>query len=208
MNDLYDHLFKVIIIGDWGVGKSNIILRLTQDAFDPDSRTTIGIEFSQKLIEFHKQKSLIQIWDTAGQDRFKAITSTYYRAAVGAILVYDISNRSSFDNLSTWIAEIQSNTPENTSIMLLGNKVDLKKERVVSFDEGFDYAKRHKFLFNEVSALTGEGINDSFYEMIVKVYDTMIYGLLETKRSTSKLSFVEELENDGVFRRFHRGFCC
>lgn len=208
MSDLYDHLFKVIIIGDWGVGKSNIILRITQDAFDPDSRATLGIEFSQKLIELHKQKALIQIWDTAGQDRYKAITSAYYRAAVGAILVYDISNRSSFDNLNTWIAEIKSNTPENTSIMLLGNKVDLNNERVVSFDEGFDYAKHYKIIFNEVSALTGEGVCDSFCELIGKVYENVIYGMMETKRSTSKLSFVEEMEGDGVFRRFRKGFCC
>ena len=99
MNDMYEYIFKIILIGDWGVGKSNLILRITRDDFDPYSRTTIGVEFSQKLITLNDKRIIVQIWDTAGQDRYKAITSAYYRAAVGAILVYDVSKRSSFDSL-------------------------------------------------------------------------------------------------------------
>jgi small GTP-binding protein len=208
MGELYEHLFKVILIGDWGVGKSNIILRITQDAFDPDSRTTIGVEFSQKVLEFNKKKTIVQIWDTAGQDRYKAITSAYYRAAVGAILVYDISKRSSFDSLSTWVNEIRSNTPETLVVTLMGNKIDLKAERAVPYEEGLSFATRNNFMFFEVSALSGEGIQESFLKMVETVYKSLAHPFLESKRSTSKLSFVDENENEGYFQKIKKGICC
>ena len=208
MADLYEHLFKVILIGDWGVGKSNIILRITQDAFDAESRTTIGVEFSQKVLEFNKKKTIVQIWDTAGQDRYKAITSAYYRAAVAAILVYDVTKRTSFENLNSWASEIQMNTTHDVKVMLLANKIDLAGERQVSNEEGKEFAKRKGFLFQEVSALSGEGIHESFLKMVKTVYKSIAHPLMESKRSTSKLSFVDELENEGFLQKIKKGICC
>jgi len=208
MSELYEHLFKVILIGDWGVGKSNIILRITQDAFDPDSRTTIGVEFSQKVIDISGRKTIIQIWDTAGQDRYKAITSAYYRAAVGAILVYDISKRTSFESLNTWVNEIYTNTAESITVMLLGNKLDLTSERTVSTEEGQSFAKRYNFTFAEVSALSGQNVQESFDRMVQKVHSNMGNSVLDSKRSTSKLSFTEDNENEGYFQKLKKGICC
>lgn len=208
MADLYEHLFKVILIGDWGVGKSNIILRITQDAFDPESRTTIGVEFSQKVLEFNKKKTIVQIWDTAGQDRYKAITSAYYRAAVAAILVYDVTKRTSFENLNSWASEIQMNTTQDVKVMLLGNKIDLAEDRQVSKEEAQEFAKQRGFLFQEVSALSGEGIHESFLKMVKTVYKSIAHPMMESKRSTSKLSFVDELENEGFLQKIKKGICC
>lgn len=208
MSELYEHLFKVILIGDWGVGKSNIILRITQDAFDPDSRTTIGVEFSQKVVDINNRKTIIQIWDTAGQDRYKAITSAYYRAAVGAILVYDISKRTSFESLNTWVNEIYTNTAESITVMLLGNKLDLTSERIISTEEGQSFAKRYNFLFAEVSALSGQNVQESFDKMVKKVHSNLGNTILDSKRSTSKLSFTEENESEGYFQKLKKGLCC
>lgn len=208
MSELYEHLFKVILIGDWGVGKSNIILRITQDAFDQDSRTTIGVEFSQKVIEVSKKKVIIQIWDTAGQDRYRAITSAYYRAAVGAILVYDISKRTSFDSLNAWVNEIYTNTAETITVMLLGNKIDLSSSREVTTEEGKAFAKRYNFLFAEVSALSGQNIQESFGNMVKSVYKNMKNPIADTKRPTSKLSFTDDHENEGYFQKLKKGICC
>lgn len=209
MNDLYEFLFKIILIGDWGVGKSNIILRFTQDAYDPDSRTTIGVEFSQKVMELYLKKIVVQIWDTAGQDRYKAITSAYYRAAAGAILVYDISKRSSFENLNIWIKEIHENTSPDTVVMLIGNKTDLKGLRAVSTEEGKEFAKQHGFLFEEVSALTGNNVAEAFSTVVSKVYKTNCLGVIEHRRPGSKLSFAEENhQNTGYCQKIKNGVCC
>ena len=208
MNDLYDYLFKIILIGDWGVGKSNIILRITQDAYDPDSRTTIGVEFSQKVLEIFHKKVLVQIWDTAGQDRYKAITSAYYRAAAGAVLVYDISKRSSFENLNIWIKEIQDNTAPETVVMLLGNKTDLQSTRAVSTDEGKEFARQYGFLFMEVSALSGSNVAESFSMIVSKVFKINCNDGTMHKRPGSKLSFVEEQQTPGYFQKLKNGICC
>lgn len=208
MNDLYEFLFKVILIGDWGVGKSNIILRITQDAFDPESRTTIGVEFSQKVTEVQNKKIIVQIWDTAGQDRYKAITSAYYRAAVGALLVYDVSKRSSFDNLKLWVREIQENTSPTTVIMLIGNKIDLDANRVISYEEGKDFAKKNGFLFREASALTGDYVAEAFQQLIQRIYVVTTLQVADPKRSVSKLSFHDEVEQETYLQKLKKGFCC
>jgi small GTP-binding protein len=207
MNDLYDYVFKIILIGDWGVGKSNIILRLSRDAFDPESRTTIGVEFSQRVSRIKDKKIIIQIWDTAGQDRYKAITSAYYRSAVGAILVYDISKRSSFANLNKWVKELTDNTSLSTVVMVLANKLDLESSRVVSTQEGKDFANSKGYLFQEVSALTSMNISTAFDLFVEKVYDS-ISSIQDNKRSVSKLSFIDEHENVGYFSSLRNKFCC
>jgi small GTP-binding protein len=173
-----------------------------------ESRTTIGVEFSQKIMSIHNKRAVVQIWDTAGQDRYKAITSAYYRAAVGALLVYDISKRSSFENLGLWIKEIQDNTNPHIVIMLLGNKNDLEESRTVSIEEGRAFAKVHGLLFDEVSALTGDNIQNVFTTVVHKIHFVAQTNGNEVKRPASKLSFGDENEHGGYFESLKQRICC
>ena len=124
----YDYLFKIVLIGDSGVGKSNLLLRFTRNEFNLESKTTIGVEFATKTITAaNNQLIKSQIWDTAGQERYRAITNAYYRGAVGALLVYDITSQVSFDNAHKWLKELKENADQGIVVMLVGNKADLVK---------------------------------------------------------------------------------
>eukprot|EP00227_Mantoniella_beaufortii_P005489 CAMPEP_0197608396 /NCGR_PEP_ID=MMETSP1326-20131121/48992_1 /TAXON_ID=1155430 /ORGANISM="Genus nov. species nov., Strain RCC2288" /LENGTH=127 /DNA_ID=CAMNT_0043176593 /DNA_START=131 /DNA_END=511 /DNA_ORIENTATION=- len=123
--DDHDYLFKIVLIGDTAVGKSNLLSRFTRDEFNLESKTTIGVEFATKTVEIDAKIIKSQIWDTAGQERYRAITSAYYRGAVGALLVYDISNHSTFENVERWLKELRDHADENIVVMLVGNKSDL-----------------------------------------------------------------------------------
>jgi len=132
----FDFLFKIIIIGDSGVGKTNILSRYIKNSFSFDTRSTVGVEFGAKKLELNGIKVKGQIWDTAGQERYRSITNTYYKGAKGALVVYDISKRDSFDNVNKWVNELRMNGERDVIIVLVGNKSDLVNERVVSIEEG------------------------------------------------------------------------
>ena len=134
----YDYLFKVVLIGDSGTGKSNLISRYTRNEFISESKSTIGVEFATKSIRVDSKVIKAQIWDTAGQERYRAITSAYYRGAVGAILSYDISKRVTFDNVVRWLKELRDHAEPNIVVMLAGNKSDLQYIRVVSVEEAME----------------------------------------------------------------------
>ena len=160
--EMYDFLFKIVIIGDSGVGKTNILKRFARNEFDIDTKSTIGVEFSTRTVDINGKIVKLQIWDTAGQERYRAITSAYYRGATGALLVYDVTQKYSFDNIKKWYTEIQNNVKNDIVIILIGNKADLKSVRTVSLDEGKFFANLHHFYFLETSALTGDNISDAF----------------------------------------------
>ena len=141
INEDFDLLFKMIIIGDSGVGKTNILSRYTKNTFTFDTRSTVGVEFGAKKVEMHGIKVKNQIWDTAGQERYKSITNTYYKGAKGALVVYDVSNRDSFVNVNKWINELRMNGDKEVIIVIVGNKSDLIEERMISYDEGSEKAK-------------------------------------------------------------------
>ncbi len=131
--DSYDYLFKIVLVGDSSVGKSNLLLRFTRDEFNSDSRSTIGVEFSTKVTALADGKiAKAQIWDTAGQERYRSITSAYYRGALGALLVYDMTSRSSFENVEIWLSELKTHADTGTKIILVGNKSDLQEQRAVT----------------------------------------------------------------------------
>ncbi|KAJ8503750.1 hypothetical protein OPV22_004636 [Ensete ventricosum] len=132
----YDYLFKIVLIGDSGVGKSNILSRFTRNEFCLDSKSTIGVEFATKTLQIEGKTIKAQIWDTAGQERYRAITSAYYRGAVGALLVYDITKKQTFDNVRRWLRELRDHADSNIVIMMVGNKSDLHHLRAVSEDDG------------------------------------------------------------------------
>lgn len=137
----FDLLFKMIIIGDSGVGKTNILSRYIKNSFSFDTRSTVGVEFGAKKVEVNGYKVKNQIWDTAGQERYRSITNTYYKGAKGAMVVYDIAKRETFDNVNKWINELRMNGEKDVIIILVGNKCDLNDERVVSHEDGQIKAK-------------------------------------------------------------------
>lgn len=127
-DDEYDYLFKVVLIGDSGVGKSNLLSRFTRNEFNLESKSTIGVEFATRSIQVDGKTIKAQIWDTAGQERYRAITSAYYRGAVGALLVYDIAKHLTYENVERWLKELRDHADNNIVIMLVGNKSDLRHQ--------------------------------------------------------------------------------
>jgi len=169
--DAYDLLFKLIIIGDSSVGKSNILTKYLKDEFDPNSKATVGVEFGTKKLKIKNKNLKIQIWDTAGQERYRSITSAYYKGAKGALIVYDITRKNTFENIDKWISDIKSNGDENVCIIIIGNKSDLEDKREVIKDEGIQKAKSFKAAFMETSALSGDNISKAFDEIIEQIFE-------------------------------------
>ncbi|KAK7945233.1 hypothetical protein WMY93_000961 [Mugilogobius chulae] len=136
MAKTYDYLFKLLLIGDSGVGKTCVLFRFSEDAFNSTFISTIGIDFKIRTIELDGKKIKLQIWDTAGQERFRTITTAYYRGAMGIMLVYDITNEKSFENIKNWIRNIEEHASSDVEKMVLGNKCDINDKRQVSKDRG------------------------------------------------------------------------
>jgi len=140
--------FTVVLIGDSGVGKSNLLSRFTRNEFNLDSKSTIGVEFATRSIQVDSKTIKAQIWDTAGQERYRAITSAYYRGAVGALLVYDISKHQTYENVTRWLKELRDHADSNIVIMLVGNKSDLRHLRAVPTEEAKSFAGEHMLNLN------------------------------------------------------------
>ncbi|KAF6307006.1 RAB11B, member RAS oncogene family [Rhinolophus ferrumequinum] len=145
-DDEYDYLFKVVLIGDSGVGKSNLLSRFTRNEFNLESKSTIGVEFATRSIQVDGKTIKAQIWDTAGQERYRAITSAYYRGAVGALLVYDIAKHLTYENVERWLKELRDHADSNIVIMLVGNKSDLRHLRAVPTDEARAFAEIYRIV--------------------------------------------------------------
>ena len=160
----YDYLLKYIIIGDAAVGKSNLLLRFSQDDFKEEYQLTIGVEFGAKNITLNNKIFRLQIWDTAGQENYRSITRAYYKNSVCSILVYDISNRDSFEHISSWIEDCKAQSPKTVFMVLVGNKSDLTDRRKVSLEEGKELAKNNNMMFFETSAKTGDNVVKIFEE--------------------------------------------
>ncbi|KAI6112854.1 GTPase [Pisolithus croceorrhizus] len=166
----YDYLFKVVLIGDSGVGKSNLLSRFTRNQFNTDSKSTIGVEFATRSINVDGKLIKAQIWDTAGQERYRAITSAYYRGAVGALLVYDISKQATFANVTRWLKELRDHADSNIVIMLVGNKSDLKHLRAVPTEEATNFATQNELSFIETSALDASNVDSAFQTILTDIY--------------------------------------
>jgi len=171
--DSYDFLYKVVLTGDSSVGKSNLLSRYTRNEFNLDSRSTIGVEFAARSIEVEGMTIKAQIWDTAGQERFQAITNAYYRNAVGALLVYDITKHKTFESLDRWIKELRDHADANAMIIIVGNKSDLRHLRTVSSEEAAAYAEKHNCCFIETSALDSTNVEEAFEQILTEIYRSM-----------------------------------
>ena len=165
----FHYLLKYVVIGDSGVGKSNIVLRYINNTFSEEFKTTVGVEFGAKNLEINKKIYRIQIWDTAGQENFRSIARAYYKNSVCACIVYDISNQSSFKSVQGWIDDCVKQTSKKVLLLLIGNKSDLKDMREVSYEEGEEFAKSHKMIFLETSAKTGYNISKIFEQSVLQI---------------------------------------
>ncbi|KAF8123420.1 GTPase, partial [Boletus edulis] len=161
----------VVLIGDSGVGKSNLLSRFTRNEFKLDSKSTIGVEFATRSINIDGKVIKAQILDTAGQERYRAITSAYYRGAVGALLVNDISKHATFANVSRWLKELRDHADLNNVIMLVGNKSDLKHLRAVPTEEAKNFASDNELSFIETSALDASNVESAFQNTIGRIVD-------------------------------------
>ncbi|CAL6302030.1 unnamed protein product [Bathycoccus prasinos] len=185
-HDDYDYLFKIVLIGDSGVGKSNILSRFTRNEFSVESKSTIGVEFATRSIEIEKKVVKAQIWDTAGQERYRAITSAYYRGAVGALLVYDVTKKGTaitkeiklisysletFADVEKWLAELRDHADSKIVIMLTGNKCDLQHLRSVTTQDAEIYAAKEDLLFLETSALNSVNIDAAFQKVLSVIHE-------------------------------------
>jgi len=166
----FDYLFKVVLIGDSGVGKSNLLSRFTRNEFNLESKSTIGVEFATRSINVDGKTVKAQIWDTAGQERYRAITSAYYRGAVGALLVYDIAKHATYVNVTRWLKELRDHADSNIVIMLVGNKSDLKHLRAVPTDEAKAFATENGLSFIETSALDASNVESAFQTILTDIY--------------------------------------
>ncbi len=173
VDEEYDYLFKIVLIGDSGVGKSNLLSRFTRNEFNLESKSTIGVEFATKSIQAEGKTIKAQIWDTAGQERYRAITSAYYRGAVGALLVYDISKHPTFENVERWLKELRDHAEANIVVMLVGNKSDLRHLRAVETDEAMAFSEQHNLAFIETSALDASGVDTAFQRILTEIYRLM-----------------------------------
>jgi len=168
----YDHLFKLLLIGDSGVGKSSLLLRFSDNTFSDSFIATIGVDFKIKTMDINGAQVKLQIWDTAGQERFRTITSSYYRGAHGIIVVYDVTNPDSFGNVRKWLQEINRYASENVQKILVGNKCDLVSERKVSYEDAKELADELGVMFLETSAKNSTNVNVAFEQMAKKIKET------------------------------------
>lgn len=167
----YDLLFKLLLIGDSGVGKTSILFRFSDDAFTPTFISTIGIDFKIKTIELRGKKIKLQIWDTAGQERFHTITTSYYRGAMGIMLVYDITNSKSFDNIQKWLRNIDEHANEDVEKMIVGNKCDMEDRRIIPKERGEAIARENDIRFMETSASSNVNVDKAFLELAKAILD-------------------------------------
>lgn len=187
---------KILIIGESGVGKSSLLLRFTDDQFDPELAATIGVDFKVKVINIDGNKVKLAIWDTAGQERFRTLTPSYYRGGQGAILVYDVSSRDSFSKVEDWLNELETySTNNDIKKILVGNKCDKEDERMVTREEGQKCARKYQMMFIEASAKTKEGVQTAFEELVEKIIHTP--GLWEASRGHIRVSGTDPAGGQG-----------
>jgi Ras-related protein Rab-11A len=184
-DDEYDYLFKVVLIGDSGVGKSNLLSRFTRNEFNLESKSTIGVEFATRSIQVDSKTIKAQIWDTAGQERFRAITSAYYRGAVGALLVYDLAKHVTYENVNVWLKELRDHADNNIVVMLVGNKSDLRHLRAVSTEDAKKFAAENNLSFIETSALDSSNVELAFTKILTEIYRIVSNKALESSENSN-----------------------
>ena len=199
------YIIKLLTLGDTTVGKSSIVLRFSDDQFDDTIFSTIGIDFKTKFMKVKDSTVKVLIWDTAGQEKFQNVAKSYYKGANGVLLVYDISNRKSFERVEFWLKELKENNKiDDLYLYLVGNKKDLEGKRMISTDEGKKFAEDNNINFIEVSAKTGEGVHE--------VFDNVLNGALDKVKKDIEKDDGEEKVRLSSFRKIEtkerHNMCC
>ncbi|KAK6458878.1 GTP-binding protein [Scheffersomyces xylosifermentans] len=179
----YDMIMKLLLVGDSGVGKSNLLLRFVEDKFTASFITTIGIDFKIRTIENKGKKIKLQVWDTAGQERFRTITTAYYRGAMGIVLIYDVTDSRSFENVENWFQTVTQHANEDAQIFLVGNKCDDEANRQVSKEQGEELASKLNVPFLESSAKTNINVDSIFYELAGIIQDKHVDDVVPAPQS-------------------------
>ncbi|KAF5746254.1 ras-related protein RABA5b [Tripterygium wilfordii] len=202
-----EYLFKIVLIGDSAVGKSNLLSRFARNEFDSNSKATIGVEFQTQVVDIDGKEVKAQIWDTAGQERFRAVTSAYYRGAVGALIVYDITRKTSFDSIKRWLDELTTHCDTAMIKMLVGNKCDLENIRDVSVEEGQSLAEEEGLFFIETSALDATNVQTAFEIVIREIHNNISKKVINSDAHKAELpgSRVSLMNGDNSKRSFS---CC
>lgn len=195
-DEQYDYIWKVVLVGDSGVGKTNLLSRFTKNEFNSESKSTIGVEFATRHITIKGKTIRAQIWDTAGQERYRAITAVYYRGAVGALVVYDITKMETFENLNKWLTELAEHADSAARVMIVGNKTDLRHLRAVTQEEGRALAEKHKFCFIETSALDATNVGEAFNNLLVDIFKTQVESTGGADGDSGQSSSNVQLPND------------
>ena len=203
-NDDYEFIFKVLLLGNSNVGKSSLFLRFVDDIWNDAFVPTIGVDFKIKTFDIDEKRIKMQIWDTAGQERFKNIIASYYRGAHGILLIYDVTDKDSFKNLSNWLIEIEKNSSKNVLKVLIGNKTDLEEKRVISYNQAKEFADSYGLKYIETSAKKNLNVNEAFAtlgrELMLASEDKRI-----VKQKQNKKISVAKMEDLNVQKR--RGCC-
>ncbi|KAI4348745.1 hypothetical protein L6164_009428 [Bauhinia variegata] len=193
-NQKIDYVFKVVLIGDSAVGKTQLLARFARNEFSVDSKATIGVEFQTKTLVIDNKTVKAQIWDTAGQERYRAVTSAYYRGAVGAMLVYDMTKRQSFDHMARWLEELRGHADKNIVIMLIGNKCDLGTLRAVPTEDAQEFAQRENLFFMETSALEATNVETAFLTILTEIYRII------SKKTLSANGGADSIDHSGLLK--------
>mmetsp|Transcript_29148 Transcript_29148/g.31778 ORF Transcript_29148/g.31778 Transcript_29148/m.31778 type:complete len:205 (+) Transcript_29148:141-755(+) len=199
----YDQLFKLVLIGDTGVGKSCLLLRFADDTFTENYISTIGVDFRFRTVKIDKKTIKLQIWDTAGQERFRTITSAYYRGADGIIMVYDVTSEESFRHINDWLTEVNRYAAENTSKLIVGNKTDLPN-KVITTERVKEYADKLNIPFIETSAIDSVNVEAAFEEITRQLLKTKG----DTKAKPASDSTVKVSNNSSSSGDKKNGGCC
>ena len=206
-NQEYDYPFKLLLIGNSSVGKSSLLFRFVENVWDDSFVPTIGVDFKLKTLEVNGKKVKLQIWDTAGQERFKNITASYYRGGNGVLVVYDITERESFDNLTSWLIEIEKNANKNVYKLLIGNKCDLEDKRKVTYQEGKDFAESNGMKFIETSAKDNTKVQEAFELLTSEIMKSAVNKDkgMEKKDNTKQIRLSQNTEDISGKKK---GGCC
>ena len=202
----YDYLFKLLLIGDSGVGKSCLLLRFADDTYTESYISTIGVDFKIRTIELEGKTVKLQIWDTAGQEKYKSIARSYYKLANGVLLVYDVTRRETFDKVKSWLEELRANSSKGVKVVLIGNKTDLIDQRMVSLEEGKKLAIDNNMFFWETSALTNNDfcVNKAFDDLLKECMEEVrqereneeLQSLSQIRKNTKKLDYKDPPTGD------------
>lgn len=205
MNPEYDYLFKLLLIGDSGVGKSCLLLRFADDTYTESYISTIGVDFKIRTVELDGKVIKLQIWDTAGQERFRTITSSYYRGAHGIIVVYDVTDQESFNNVKQWLNEIDRYASDNVNKLLVGNKSDLTSKKVVDYQTAKAFADEIGIPFLETSAKNATNVEQAFMTMAAEIKNRMASQPAPTKGAGQ---VVRPQLDDGKKISTNKSSCC